>query len=346
LDNDSANNKKCDNYENAHILSKTQRNFYKFKFIRSSHSNDMIYEKKQQSLQRTIKTIMATTVIIAIIVTSFEILPMSSLKAAPVIIALRGAATTMAASGLIIQSSGSDSSYVTHNNNNYNNKISYISRPQEEHVIAVVFNTGGGGSNGRPGITCMQRGRNNPTSPSTSSSEKNKLVHSSFRIEEDVIAALAKVAQKRGDTLSTLVNKTLKNYVTSEMYFEELGFILVSKDFLRKMFSSKIVSDQKHLEEFGKELGLTVAKEYVTYFFPEVNSHTITQFLDIWFRRFQSCQHRIQDNRHCFSVYHDINMNFSIAIKSMLEGLIEPVIKNPVDFKELTSNAIIFSFEV
>jgi hypothetical protein len=248
-----------------------------------------------------------------------------------------GAAT--ATSGWILQSS----SYIDDDNNDYQNQISYLSPPQEEHVIAVVCNTGGG--NGEVGVTFMQRPRNNHSFSSTSS-VKNKLVHSTFRIEENIIRALTEAAEKRGDTISGLVNKTLKNYVTSEMYFEELGFILVSKDFLRRIFSSKIVSDQKQLEAFGMELGLTVVKEYVTYFFPEVNSHTITQFLDIWFRRFQSCQHRVDGNRHCFSVNHDISMNFSIAMKSMLEQLIEPIVKSPVDFKELTPNAIVFSFEV
>jgi hypothetical protein len=287
-------------------------------------------------------TVIATAVIIiAIGVASFEVLPMSSLKAAPAIMGVRGGAAAMSISERIMQSS---SSHISHSNHYYDNKRPYLSKPQEEHVIAVVCNSSG---NGGLGITCMQRGRNNPSSSSSSSSsDKNRLVHSSFRIEENVIGALALAAEKRGDTLSSLVNKTLKNYVTSEMFFEELGFILVSKDFLRKIFSSKLVSDQTHLEEFGKELGLTVAKEYVTYFFPEVNSHSMTQFLDAWFRRFQSCQHRVNGNRHCFSVNHDISMNFSIAMKAMLEELIEPIVKNPVDFKELTSNAIVFSFEV
>ena len=44
------------------------------------------------------------------------------------------------------------------------------------------------------------------------------------------------------------------------MHFEQLGFLLVSKDFLRKIFAE--LQDEKRLEELGKELGLTVAKEY------------------------------------------------------------------------------------
>jgi hypothetical protein len=306
--------------------------FINLLFIKNNRLDDMIYKHKRHVSQRTVTMLTAIAIIITTVVASFEILPMSSFWKDP---AKGGARTMLAISGRMIQKVNN----VGHNNP----KILYLNQ-QEEHVIGIIDTGGGIGYM----ITYMQRRRNNSSSSSTStpsSADKNKLVHSSFRIEENVIRALAEAAEKRGVTISGLVNKTLKNYVTSEMYFEELGFILVSKDFLRRLFSSKIVSDQKQLEGFGMELGLAVAKEYVTYFFPEVNSHTITQFLDIWFRRFQSCQHRADGNRHSFSINHDISMNFSIAMKSMVEQLIEPIVKNPVDFKELTPNAIVFSFE-
>jgi hypothetical protein len=216
------------------------------------------------------------------------------------------------------------------------------------------------------------------SSPSSSSSSTSKkLVHSSIRIEEEVFYSLQKEAERQGISFNSLINKTLKNYVTSEMYFEQLGFLLVSKDFLRKTFAE--LQDEKRLEELGKELGLTVAKEYVSYFVPKVDSCTLAQFLDIWFRRFQSYKHRvditsyasntnnnknrdmnvivegiIKENEeeyqlqrkeiHYFTVNHDININFSIALKAVLEGLIEPIIKSPVIFKEITSNSISFSF--
>jgi hypothetical protein len=77
------------------------------------------------------------------------------------------------------------------------------------------------------------------------------------------------------------------------MYFEELEFILVSKNLLRKTFEGL---DQKHIEELGKEYGITIAKEYISYFYPQVNADTLIQFLEIWFKRFQSCQHRINEN--------------------------------------------------
>ena len=119
------------------------------------------------------------------------------------------------------------------------------------------------------------------------------------------------------------------------------------------------------MEEIGKEYGLIIAREYMCYFYPIVNSDTLVQFLELWFRRFQSHQHskidsngdeyhhgidsKSEKNRkshHYFTVTHDINMNFTLALQSILAGLIEPIIKNTVEFTNKTSNAITFSFEV
>jgi hypothetical protein len=138
------------------------------------------------------------------------------------------------------------------------------------------------------------------------------------------------------------------------MFFEELGFLLISKDFLRKVFSK--LEDEKDIEEFGRELGKTIAKEYASYFYPQMNKNTIIQFLEIYFRRFQSYHHRLGQNStdntssskmiHSFTVNHDIDMNFSLALQSILVGLIEPIIKSIVEFNNVTPNAITFSFEI
>ena len=195
--------------------------------------------------------------------------------------------------------------------------------------------------------------------PSSSSSEKKKednvnnnnkgkLLHQGFRIQEQVIKTLTEEAARKGISVSNLVNKILKDYVTHEMQFEELGFILVSKDFLRKIFN--VIEDEKHIQDFGKEFGTTMAKEYVSYFYPQVNSNTLVQFLDYWFRRFQSCKHMVENSdrsqKHYFTVNHDINIKFSVALKAILEGLIEPVTKTTVEFRDITANSLTLSFNV
>ena len=92
-------------------------------------------------------------------------------------------------------------------------------------------------------------------------------------------------------------------------------------------------------------MGLTVAKEYISFFFPEVNGNNLVKFLDLWFKRFQSYQHRFSNNRHHYIVNHEISINFSIALKAMIEGLIEPIFKSSVNVKDFTSRMITFSFD-
>ena len=204
-------------------------------------------------------------------------------------------------------------------------------KSEDEHIIGVVA------------VVTTARSYNMEIFPLP---KNKKLVHQGFRIKEDVLRILDIQADKKGISLSNLVNKILENYVRCDMYFEELGFIVVSKDFLRKRFGR--IEEEKYLIDDSRELGLTAAKEYIPYFYSQVNGDTLVQFLDIWFCKFQCYQHRIDNDRRChyFIVNHDINMNFSIALKAFLQGLVESVIKGPVKFHTLTSNSITFSFEI
>jgi hypothetical protein len=94
----------------------------------------------------------------------------------------------------------------------------------------------------------------------------------------------------------------------------------------------------------------------------------LVEFLDILFRRFQFYQHRVEETldgpteattiddvdanlnqsqkQHLFIVSHDINMNFSLVLKSILEGLVEPITKSPIVFKDITSTSITFSINL
>jgi hypothetical protein len=172
-----------------------------------------------------------------------------------------------------------------------------------------------------------------------------KLLHKTFRIPEDVIDGLEKEAKSRDIPLSNLVNTILKNYLAADTHSEKSGYVITSKDFFRRMFSRV---DDKYIGECGRELGHAVVDEYTYLYFPQLDSNSVIQFLESWFKRFQSYQHRFdeENNRHTFSLNHDINMNYSIVLKIILQGLIEPVTKSQVIFGELRTSSISFSFEV
>jgi hypothetical protein len=180
----------------------------------------------------------------------------------------------------------------------------------------------------------------------TTNSKPKKMLHRSFRIPEDILKALENEATSEEIPLSNLVNRILRNYLVTQLRSENNDFILTKKDFFRRVFAK--IDGERSIQDYGKELGYAVVSEYTSAFFPEITSHTLIQFLRSWFNRFQSYQHRIDEgnNRHTFSLNHDINMNFSMILKVILQGLIEPVTKSSVVFAELTSTSITLTFEI
>jgi signal transduction histidine kinase len=85
----------------------------------------------------------------------------------------------------------------------------YANQKYDEHIIAVVTTTG------RSTILNLEG-----TFPHT---KKNNSDNLDLRIDEDIVKALEEDAKRRGISINSLVNNALKNYVTSDQYFEELG---------------------------------------------------------------------------------------------------------------------------
>jgi hypothetical protein len=206
--------------------------------------------------------------------------------------------------------------------------VSVTVRQQEEHIIhPPTINTKEEGEHNIaiPFYTVSSYlGRRNSTKQN---SDAEKLLHISFRTSENIIKELKREATSKSIPLSILLNNVVKDHLTQTT--EKADFIAISPDFFRRMFG-KI--DEKSLEDYGNELRPTVVCDYMAYFFPEINGHIIVMFLEKWFSHFQSYQHRIGEgnSRHTFTLNHNINLNFSKVLKVILEGIIEPIIKNKV----------------
>lgn len=172
--------------------------------------------------------------------------------------------------------------------------------------------------------------------------KRRKTVHYTLRVNDDIFSVVEKEAQRKGISTSSLINQILTKYANRERHLEHLGFIPVSKDTLRKMLNRV---DTKLLAEDSKELGSTVAREYVSYIFHDVNKHTLIQFLDVWCSVFESYKHETNGYAHRFSIKHDIGIQYSLHMAEYLKALIEPIITRRVSF-ETTPNMVNFMFEV
>jgi two-component system, OmpR family, sensor histidine kinase VicK len=85
----------------------------------------------------------------------------------------------------------------------------YANQEYDDHIVSPIAITG------RSTILYMKT-----PLPLT---KKNNSDNSKLRIDKDVLKALDQDAKRRGISVNSLVNNVLKNYVTSDQYFEELG---------------------------------------------------------------------------------------------------------------------------
>ena len=171
---------------------------------------------------------------------------------------------------------------------------------------------------------------------------KRKLVHLGFRIDESVLEGIKKSAKRTETTLSNQINMILRNWVTRDTYFQQLGFIPMSKDVLRAWINE---IEQSELIAQAREFGQSTA-EIIAYFFGEVNVNNMMKYIEILLSRFPSYDHRIENNTHSFHINHDICMKYSIFFSELLKSLIEPIIKSSVKIKNLTQKTIIISFDI
>jgi len=173
--------------------------------------------------------------------------------------------------------------------------------------------------------------------------KRRKRVHYTFRMDEEVFSSIEKEADEKGITTSSLLSRIVQNYVKRDRFLEQLGFIPVGKDVMRAWLN-RIEDD--FLKKDAKKLGSTIAREYVSYFFHDVNKNTLIQFLDVWLCTLGDMQKREHHGTYSFVINHGVNVQYSYYLQEFLSALIGPIISKRVNFVGITPNLLSFSFEV
>lgn len=175
-------------------------------------------------------------------------------------------------------------------------------------------------------------------------SVRRKRVNYTFRIDEDMFKSIEKEANEKGIAVSSLMCRITRNYVQRDRFLEQLGFIPVGKDVIRSWLD-RIPEDL--LQDDAEKLGSTIAREYITYFFHDIDVHTLIQFLDVWLGTLGGeLQKKEHYGTHTIAINHCVSIQYSLYLKEFLRALIEPITSQQVKFVEITSNLVSFSFKV
>ncbi len=153
---------------------------------------------------------------------------------------------------------------------------------------------------------------------------------------------LSRDAKEKGLTINSLTNQIFKKYSEWDRYSTGLCMMPISRDILQ------IIFDQLSEEEssiVGEKAGRFILHELTSFLFGGFSRQRLVQFLKLWFSRFASLEHKTSDTTHLFVVHHDINMNFSKFLDSLLKTTLKEAGCKDINISP-SPNSITLSFNI
>lgn len=165
----------------------------------------------------------------------------------------------------------------------------------------------------------------------------------SFRIDAKYEKVLREVAEKNKTSLNTLANQIFGNYAEFEIYAKKFGTLRMSTDTFRRMLKNM---DDKELIDVATRCGSQEIKEFILFKWNELNSKTVTAFINMYFDLcgYGRCNMNDTGSKVTFSVHHDLQEKGSLFFKHLLESLIRTTLNT--DCKTTTTDdTITVSFQ-
>jgi hypothetical protein len=174
------------------------------------------------------------------------------------------------------------------------------------------------------------------------SGKKKRTSVMSFRLDEDIVDALRQEADEEEISLNVLANHIFRRYVEWERDAQKAGFIPITRELLMALINE---IDDKRIEELVRKTGKDVVKEQILYMESNYDLDSFIKWLESRNRISGFAQkHVINGKIHEFIIQHDLNMKWSLYMKTLFEIILDDVYKKKVDF-ELTPATVVFKIE-
>ncbi|MEM2759226.1 MAG: hypothetical protein QXU32_09605 [Nitrososphaerales archaeon] len=172
--------------------------------------------------------------------------------------------------------------------------------------------------------------------------DRKKTSVMSFRLDDDIVDALRQQAEEEEISLNVLANHIFRRYVEWERDAQKAGFIPVTKELLMAIINE---IDDKKIEELVRNVSRYVVKEQILYMESKYNLDSFLKWLDIRNKISGFAQkHVINGREHEFIIQHDMNLKWSLYLKTLFEVILGDVYRKKVEF-EITPATVIFKLE-
>ena len=161
----------------------------------------------------------------------------------------------------------------------------------------------------------------------------------SFRLDHDIVEALRQEAEDEEITLNVLANQVFRRYVEWERDAQRAGFIPIAREVLMSVINE---IDDKRMEEIVRSVGKEVSKEQILYMKSNYDLDSFLNWLEARNRTSGFAQkHVVSGKKHEYIIQHDLNMKWSLYMKTLIEVILDEVYKKRVEF-ELTPATVVF----
>lgn len=159
-----------------------------------------------------------------------------------------------------------------------------------------------------------------------------KTVLRTIRIPQKMDQLLQIDAKTKRVSINSLIYNLLLKYVEWDRYSERFGRVLLRPQTLKSFID---LSDNSEIEKIGKDIGKRIPKEFLLFWFKEINLESFLEYISLLCRYGGFAHHEIESEDGSFTItlIHDLGDKWSLFLKNMIEeGMITTLRLRPQIF--------------
>lgn len=142
----------------------------------------------------------------------------------------------------------------------------------------------------------------------------------SVRVSEDVKDKLETESEMDGTTLNTLTSKVLTKHVEWDRFAEDIGFVFLTKPFLRSLLER---IDEETIKRIAVSTCKSAIRDAIIFIKGEINMGSFLSAIDLWFgASHMPFRHIVKQDSDRYIVQHDLGKKWSIYIVTVINAVL------------------------
>ena len=164
------------------------------------------------------------------------------------------------------------------------------------------------------------------------------------RIPRELDNALETVSKERGVSVNSFVSMLIKKYIEWDKYADRFGYVTLTRESLRHILDA---ADDNKLIESAQDYGSSVPKEFLMFWFKELNIDSVLTALLLRCKYANVAQYelKIDGSNYMIILHHDLGKRWSEFFGYTLQQEIKIVLQVLARL-EISRNSVVLKFHL